>query len=45
MGEPVGIDQTTLDILAALLIYDAGRTFLRLVLVALRDRLRDDGRA
>lgn len=35
------MSQTTLDILAALVIYGAGTTVLRLVLVAIRDKLRD----
>lgn len=35
------LSQTTLDMLAALVIYGAGSTVLRLALVALRDRLRD----
>ena len=37
----MGISQTTLDILAALLIYDAGRFLLTITLTFVRDRLRD----
>ena len=38
------LSQTTIDMLTALVIYGVGSTMLRLALVALRDRLRDDGR-
>lgn len=38
------LSQGTMDVLAALVIYDAGRLLLTLALRALRDRLRDGGR-
>lgn len=38
------MSQTTMDVLAALCIYGAGTTALRLVLKALLDALRRDGR-
>lgn len=35
------MSQTTMDVLAALVIYGAGTTALRLVLMAIRDKLRE----
>lgn len=35
------LSQTTVDMLTALVIYGVGSTMLRLVLVALRDHMRD----
>lgn len=35
------MSQTTMDVLAALVIYGVGTTALRLILAAVLDRLRD----
>ena len=44
VGADMELSQGTMDVLAALVIYDAGRLLLTLALRALRDRLRDGGR-
>ncbi len=38
------MSQTTVDVLAALVIYGAGTTALKLLLLAIRNHLTDDGR-
>lgn len=38
----MALSQTTMDVLAALVIYGVGTTALRIVLYAIRDKLREE---